>query len=52
VLGVTQQRPGRSLARIIRQARDNEIEFDYVIPVSEGRSSEEHNICLTCFKYN
>ena len=31
---------------------DNEIEFDHVIPISKGGSSEEHNIRLTCFKCN
>lgn len=31
---------------------DNEVEFDHIIPVSKGGSSEEHNIRLTCFECN
>lgn len=31
---------------------DNEIEFDHIIPLSKGGSSEEHNIRLTCFECN
>jgi len=31
---------------------DNEVEFDHIIPLSKGGSSEEHNIRLTCFKCN
>ena len=31
---------------------DNEVEFDHIIPVSKGGTSEEHNIRLTCFKCN
>jgi 5-methylcytosine-specific restriction endonuclease McrA len=31
---------------------DTEVEFDHVIPVSKGGSSEEHNIRLTCFDCN
>lgn len=32
--------------------RDDEIEFDHIIPVAKGGSSEEHNIRLTCFDCN
>ena len=32
--------------------KDDEVEFDHVIPVSKGGSSEEHNIRLTCFDCN
>src|SRR3972149_2758536 len=35
-----------------KHLRDNEVEFDHIIPVSKGGSSEEHNIRLTCFKCN
>lgn len=31
---------------------DNEIEFDHIIPVAKGGSSEEQNIRLTCFDCN
>jgi hypothetical protein len=31
---------------------DNEVEFDHVIPISKGGSSEEHNIRLTCYRCN
>jgi hypothetical protein len=31
---------------------DNEIEFDHIIPVAKGGSSEEHNIRVTCFDCN
>ena len=32
--------------------QDDEVEFDHIIPVSKGGSSEEHNIRLTCFRCN
>ncbi len=32
--------------------RDNEIEFDHIIPVSKGGSSEEHNVRVTCLDCN
>jgi hypothetical protein len=32
--------------------RDDEVEFDHIIPVAKGGSSEEHNIRLTCFDCN
>ena len=35
-----------------RILKDNEIEFDHVIPVSKGGSSEEHNIRVACFECN
>jgi 5-methylcytosine-specific restriction endonuclease McrA len=35
-----------------KQLQDNEVEFDHIIPVSKGGSSEEHNIRLTCFDCN
>jgi len=31
---------------------DEQMEFDHVIPLSRGGSSEEHNIRLTCFDCN
>jgi hypothetical protein len=35
-----------------KKLADNEVEFDHIIPVSKGGSSEEHNIRLTCFDCN
>ncbi len=35
-----------------RVLRDDEIEFDHVIPVSKGGSSEEHNVRVACFDCN
>jgi len=35
-----------------KQLRDDEVEFDHIIPVSKGGSSEEHNLRLTCFECN
>jgi len=35
-----------------RHLRDDEVEFDHIIPHSRGGSSEEHNIRLTCFTCN
>jgi len=32
--------------------KDNEIEFDHVIPISKGGSSEESNVRVTCFECN
>lgn len=35
-----------------KHLEDNEVEFDHIIPVAKGGSSEEHNIRLTCFDCN
>jgi hypothetical protein len=35
-----------------KSLRDDEIEFDHKIPISEGGSSEEHNIRVICFNCN
>ncbi len=55
--------PFQTKARVVRRdnytcqecgkhLRDNEVEFDHIIPLSKGGSSEEHNIRLTCFECN
>jgi HNH endonuclease len=35
-----------------KRLQDDEVEFDHIIPVSKGGSSEEHNLRLTCFDCN
>lgn len=35
-----------------KHLRDDEVEFDHIIPVAKGGSSEEHNIRLTCYDCN
>jgi len=35
-----------------KHIRHDEVEFDHIIPVAKGGSSEEHNIRLTCFDCN
>ncbi len=35
-----------------KHLRDDEVEFDHIIPQAKGGSSEEHNIRLTCFRCN
>ena len=35
-----------------KQLQDNEVEFDHIIPIAKGGSSEEHNLRLTCFDCN
>lgn len=35
-----------------KHLKDNEVEFDHVIPLARGGSSEEHNIRLTCHDCN
>jgi hypothetical protein len=35
-----------------KRLQDDEVEFDHIIPVAKGGSSEEHNIRLTCFDCN
>jgi hypothetical protein len=35
-----------------KHLQDNEVEFDHIIPISNGGSSDEHNIRLTCHDCN
>ncbi len=35
-----------------KHLNDSEVEFDHIIPLSKGGSSEEHNIRLTCYDCN
>lgn len=35
-----------------KHLKDDEVEFDHIIPHSKGGSSEEHNIRLTCYDCN
>ena len=55
--------PFRTKMRVVRRdnytcqhcgehLKDNEVEFDHVIPFAKGGSSDEHNIRLTCHDCN
>jgi hypothetical protein len=55
--------PFRTKMRVVRRdnhtcehcgkhLKDNEVEFDHVIPLAKGGSSDEHNIRLTCHDCN
>jgi hypothetical protein len=35
-----------------KHLQDNEVEFDHIVPISKGGSSDEHNIRLTCHECN
>jgi len=60
---ISRQIPRHIILRVVRRdnntcqecgrvLRDNEIEFDHIIPLSKGGSSEEQNIRITCFDCN
>lgn len=55
--------PRKMMMRIVRRdnytcqecgkhLKDDEIEFDHIIPISRGGSSEEHNMRLVCYDCN
>lgn len=35
-----------------KHLKDTEVEFDHIIPISKGGSTDEHNIRLTCYTCN
>jgi hypothetical protein len=46
------RRDNYTCQKCAKHLRDEEMEFDHIIPVSRGGSTEEHNIRLTCFECN
>ena len=55
--------PFRTKTRVVRRdnhtcqhcgehLKDNEVEFDHIIPLARGGSSDEHNVRLTCHDCN
>lgn len=46
------RRDNYTCQRCGRHLQDDEVEFDHIIPIAKGGSSEEHNIRLTCFDCN
>ena len=46
------RRDNHTCQKCSKHLKDDEVEFDHIIPISKGGSSEEHNIRLTCFDCN
>ena len=46
------RRDNHTCQKCSKHLRDDEVEFDHIIPFSKGGSSEEQNIRLTCFDCN
>lgn len=46
------RRDNYTCQRCGKHLRDDEVEFDHIIPHAKGGSSEEHNIRLTCYDCN
>lgn len=46
------RRDNYTCQRCGKHLRDDEVEFDHIIPLAKGGSSEEHNIRLTCYDCN
>jgi hypothetical protein len=46
------RRDNYTCQRCGKHLRDNEVEFDHIIPHAKGGTCEEHNIRLTCFDCN
>ena len=46
------RRDNHTCQECAKHLRDDEVEFDHIIPIAKGGSTEEHNLRLTCFDCN